>query len=50
MGYLVTFSLFWAPKTHFRIGKHENKEKLLFYFGLRIPLPFQIQLENPRNS
>jgi hypothetical protein len=43
----VTFPLFWAPKTHFRIGRHENKEKRLFYFGL---LPFKIQeIENPKN-
>jgi hypothetical protein len=33
--YLVTFSLFWAPKTLFRI--YENKEKSLFYFGLTNP-------------
>jgi hypothetical protein len=49
--YLVTFSLFWAPKTHFHVGRHENKEKRLFYFGLRIFLPIQIQLkeiENPK--
>jgi hypothetical protein len=41
-----------APKTHFRIGRHESKEKRLFYFGLRIILPNQIQLyeiENPKN-
>jgi hypothetical protein len=31
-------------KTHFRAGRHENKEKRRFYFGLRILLPIQIQL------
>jgi hypothetical protein len=36
--YLVTFSLFWALKTHFRIGRHVKKEKRLFYFCLRILL------------
>jgi hypothetical protein len=48
----MTLSFFWALKTHFRIGRHENKEKRLFYFGLRILLPIQIQLletENPKN-
>jgi hypothetical protein len=38
-------------KTHLRIGGHENKEKHLFYFGLRILLPIQIQwleIENPK--
>jgi hypothetical protein len=40
----VTFFLFWAIKTHFRAGGHENKEKRLRYFGLRILLPIQIQL------
>jgi hypothetical protein len=41
-----------ASKTDFRKGRHENKEKRLFYFGLRILLPIQIQLleiENPKN-
>jgi hypothetical protein len=36
----------------FRTGRHQNKEKLLFYFGLRILLPIQIQqldIENPNN-
>jgi hypothetical protein len=42
--YLVTLSLSWAKKTPFRAGRHENKEKSLFYFGLRIRLPIQIQL------
>jgi hypothetical protein len=35
-----------------RAGKHENTEKLLYYFGLRILLPIQIQLldiENPKH-
>jgi hypothetical protein len=45
--------LFWSQKTHFRAGRHENKEKRLFYFGLRILLAaIQIQLldiENPKN-
>jgi hypothetical protein len=27
------FLVFWAPKTHFRTGRHENKEKILFFFG-----------------
>jgi hypothetical protein len=50
--YFCDFSLFWASKTDFRKGRHENKEKRLFYFGLRILLPIQIQLleiENPKN-
>jgi hypothetical protein len=49
----VTFSFFWALKTRFREGRHENKEKRLFYVGLKILLPIQIQLleiENPKNS
>jgi hypothetical protein len=25
--FLVTFSLFWAPKTHFRIGKIEGSSR-----------------------
>jgi hypothetical protein len=33
-----------ALKTHFRIGRHENKEERLFYFGLRILMQIQIQL------
>jgi hypothetical protein len=41
---LVPVSRFWALKTHFRIERHENKEKRLFYFGLRIRLAIQIQL------
>jgi hypothetical protein len=43
--------IFWL-KHHFPIGRHDNKEKRLFYFGLRIRLPIQIQLlniENPKN-
>jgi hypothetical protein len=46
--FLDNFSLFWAQKL---MGRHENKEKLRFYFGLRILLPIQIQLldiENPK--
>jgi hypothetical protein len=39
----VTFSLCWAPKTHFRAGRHENKEKRLIYCDLIIFLPIQIQ-------
>jgi hypothetical protein len=49
--YLVTFSLIWAPKSHFLLGRGENKEKLLLYFDLKVPLPIQIQLsdiENPK--
>jgi hypothetical protein len=37
----------------FRIGRHENKKKHLFYFGFRILLPIQIQLleiENLKKS
>jgi hypothetical protein len=36
---LGDFFLFGHPKTHFRITRHENKEKRLFYFGLGILLP-----------
>jgi hypothetical protein len=46
------FFPFLDPKTHFRERIHENKEKRLLYFGVRIPLPIQIQLldiENPKN-
>jgi hypothetical protein len=49
---LYNFSIFWAPKTHFRAERHENKEKHLFYFGLGILLPIQIQfldIQNPKN-
>jgi hypothetical protein len=35
------FLFFWASKTHFRIGKHENKEKRFFYVVLRILLSIQ---------
>jgi hypothetical protein len=51
--YLVTFSLVWEQKTHFRAGRQENKEKRLFYFGMRILFPIQIQLldiGNPKNQ
>jgi hypothetical protein len=44
--------LFFAPKTHCRAGRHENKEKGLLYTGLRIIRPIQIQLldiENQKN-
>jgi hypothetical protein len=44
--------LFLRPlNTHFLIGRHENKEKRLFYVDLRNLLPIQIQLleaENPK--
>jgi hypothetical protein len=46
------FFSFLGPKTHFRVGRHENKGKRQFYFGLRILLPIQIQLldiESPKN-
>jgi hypothetical protein len=42
---------FWAQKTHFRAERHENKENLPIYFGVRILLTIQIQLldiENPK--
>jgi hypothetical protein len=45
------FFSFLGSRTHFRTGRHENKEKPHFYFGLRILLPIQIQLqeiENPK--
>jgi hypothetical protein len=48
---LVIFSLFGPQKTHYWAGRHESKEKCIFYFGLRILLPIQIQLldiENPK--
>jgi hypothetical protein len=41
-----------GPKSHFRIGRLDNKEKRLFYFGLMILLPIQIQvleIENTKN-
>jgi hypothetical protein len=47
----VTFLLFGAPKTDFRIKRYENKEARLCYFDLRILLPIQMQLveiENPK--
>jgi hypothetical protein len=37
-----------GPKTHFRVGRHENKEKRFFYFCLRIHLPiscYQLKIE-----
>jgi hypothetical protein len=46
----VTFSLFRSLKTHFRAGRHENKEKRLFYFGLKILLPIQIQFLEIENQ
>jgi hypothetical protein len=39
-----------AQKTHFRAGRHENKENCIFFFGFRILLPFQIQLLDFENS
>jgi hypothetical protein len=50
--YLVNFSPFWAQKTHFRVGRHEHKEKRLLYFGFRILFLIHIQMldiENPEN-
>jgi hypothetical protein len=41
-----------GPKTHFWALRHE-KEKRIYYVGLRIILPIQIQLlniENPKKS
>jgi hypothetical protein len=38
-------------KTHFRIGRHENKEKNHFYFSLRLVFPINCKLkkiENPK--
>jgi hypothetical protein len=46
----VNFSPFWAEKLIWA-GSHENKEKRLSCFGLRLLLPVQIQLleiENPK--
>jgi hypothetical protein len=40
----MTFSLIWAQKTHFRIGRLENNEKRLFYLVLRTFLPKKILL------
>jgi hypothetical protein len=48
----VTFSHFCPKKNHFSVGRHENREKSLFYFLLRIVLLIQFQLleiENPKN-
>jgi hypothetical protein len=39
-----------GPKTHFRRGRHENNEKRLFYFGLRILLQIQCQFLDIRKS
>jgi hypothetical protein len=47
------FSSILGPKTHFREGRHENKEKRFFYLGFRILLLIQIQLleiENPNKK
>jgi hypothetical protein len=47
----ILLSLF-CPKTYFRAGSHENKEKHLCYYGLGNLLPIQIQLldiENPKH-
>jgi hypothetical protein len=53
---LTLFSEFshFKPKTHFRAGRDENKEKRLFYTGLRMLLSIQNQwldtgIENPEN-
>jgi hypothetical protein len=40
---LFTVVNFGPKKTHFRAGRHENKEKRLFYFDLRILMPIQIK-------
>jgi hypothetical protein len=50
---IQNFPFFGPKKTHFGAGRHENKEKRLFYFGRSILLPIQIQLldiENPEND
>jgi hypothetical protein len=46
----VTFSLFWAQETHFCIGRHENKEKRLFYFGPRILIANPNSVERDRKT
>jgi hypothetical protein len=38
--YLESFSLFWAPKTHFRIGRDENKGKHVYCLLLWILIYF----------
>jgi hypothetical protein len=43
-------NIFGPKKPYFWAGRHENKEKRLFYFGLKILSPIQIQsldIENP---
>jgi hypothetical protein len=45
--YLV--NLFLGQKSHFRTGRHAIKETHLFYIGLRIILPIQIQLLDIKN-
>jgi hypothetical protein len=47
---LSDFFSFLGLNTHFRAGRYENKEKRLFYFGLRILLPNQIQLLKIENK
>jgi hypothetical protein len=49
--HLATFSHLWATQTHFRVGRHANKEKHFNNFNHRIPLTKQMQLlENPKKS
>jgi hypothetical protein len=48
----MSSALLLVHKTRLRIGRHENKEKHPFYFGLSINLLIQNQLldiENPKN-
>jgi hypothetical protein len=50
--YFISF-IFNFLQRNFRMGRHENKEKRLVYFGLRILLPIQIQwqeIEHPENQ
>jgi hypothetical protein len=52
--FLALFSeVFSSFLAQFRAGRHENKEKRLFYFALGILLSIQIQLldtEKPKKS
>jgi hypothetical protein len=41
-----------GPINSFPAGRHQNKEKSIFFFGLRFILPIQIKLlaiGNPKN-
>jgi hypothetical protein len=45
----VNFSHFWASKTHFRIRRHENKDKRFYYLRILMPISILLlEIGNPK--